>query len=234
MGLVQGILAALLERERSGRGQEVRVNLLDTAVAMQMMEAAARTMYGADLNWVNQWYSGVFRTTDGVITVLGLFRDNAVGMICDALGIPDLSIRPELSTTALQARNKELANTAIAPAVARLSTDEALGRLEAADLLCAPQLTLAEALLHPQIAANDLLVDVDVAGQGRARVVGHPVRLSRSPGDVRREVPRFGQHTGEVLAELGYPSAEIAELDRQGAAPSEDTLLAMRYAHNYT
>ncbi|MDQ0379494.1 CaiB/BaiF CoA transferase family protein [Amycolatopsis thermophila] len=221
MGLVQGILAALLERERSGRGQEVHVNLLDTAVAMQMLEAAAHSMYAEELNWVTQWYGGTFRTTDGVVTVLGLFRDNAVRLICDALEIPDLSLRPELATTELQARNKDFVNEVVAPVVAGLSTAEALGRFEAADLLCAPQLALPETLQHPQIAANELLVDVDVPGQDRARVVGYPVRLSRSRADVRRAVPRLGQHTCEVLAELGYSPWQIAEFTRQGAVRAD-------------
>lgn len=221
MGLAQGILAALFERERSGRGQEVRVNLLDTAVAMQMLEAAAHTMYAQELNWVTQWYAGTFATTDGVLTVLGLFRENAVRLICQALGIPDLSLRPELATTELQAKNRDLANEVIAPIVAELSTAEALHRFEAVDLLCAPQLTLAEALRHQQVAANELLVDVDVPGQEPARVVGYPVRLSRSHAEVRRAVPSVGEHTGEVLAELGYPPSRIAELARSGAVRAD-------------
>ncbi|HWD07383.1 MAG TPA: CoA transferase [Amycolatopsis sp.] len=233
MSLVQGILAALLERERSGRGQEVRVNLLDTAVTMQMMEAAAHTMYAQELNWVTQWYSGTFPTTDGVITVLGLFRENAVRLICGALGIPDLSLRPELATTDLQARNKKLANDVFAPIVAGLTTQQALDRFEEADLLCAPQLTLAEALRHPQLAANGLLVDVDVAGGGRARVVGYPVHLSRSPGEVRGEVPRLGQHTGDVLADLGLTRDQIDDLVRAGVAGTDRALRAEAYAQNY-
>lgn len=233
MGLVQGILAALLERERSGRGQEVSVNLLDTALAMQMLEAAAHTMYGAELNWVTQWYTGTFPTTDGVVTVLGFFRNNAVGLICEALEIPDLSLRPELATTDLQARNKDIANEVIAPVVATMSTEEALQRFDEVDLLCAPQLTLAEALQHPQVEANDLLVDVNVAGQDSARVVGYSVRLSRSPRQVSREVPRLGQHTVELLVGLGYTSEEIAELGRQRVIRTEASQLAYDYARNY-
>ena len=217
MALVQGILAALYERERFGGGQEVSVCLLDVAVAMQMMEAAARTMYGQELNWVTQWYNGTFATTDGVITVLGLFRDNAVGLLCEALGIENLSRRPELATNELQARNKDVVNEVIAPVVAKLTTDDAMARLEGADLLCAPQLRLEDVLEHPQIAANDLMVDVEVAGHGWARVVGNPIRLSRSPAAVRRPVPRLGQHTREVLAEAGYSPSEIDRLSSDRA-----------------
>lgn len=233
MSLVQGVLAALYERERSGHGQEVTVNLLDTAVSMQMMETAAHTMYGEELNWVTQWYGGTFDTTDGMVTVLGLFRDNALRLICTALGIDDLSLRPELATTDLQARNREIANAVIAPVVARLSTEEALERFESVDILCAPQLTVQEALRHPQVRHNGLLVEVEVAGQFRAQLVGYPVRLSRSPGTVRRPVPRLGQDTVDVLRELGLDAEEIDRLGREGAIRLPADPDAARYAAQY-
>lgn len=200
---------------------------------MQMLEVAARTMYAAELNWVTQWYGGTFRTVDGVVTVLGLFRNNAVQLICDALGIPDLSRRPELATTELQARNKEVVNEVIAPIVAQLSTEDALGRFDEVNLLCAPQLALDQALQHPQIAANDLLVDVEVAGQGPAQVVGYPVRLSRGRGAVRHEVPRVGEHTAQVLADLGYRPEQISEFCADGAIRIADHERADAHAHNY-
>ncbi|MEV7037569.1 CaiB/BaiF CoA-transferase family protein [Amycolatopsis sp. NPDC051061] len=231
-GLVQGVLAALFERERSGRGQQVSVNLLDTALAMQMMEAAAHTMYGAELNWVTQWYSGTFATTDGVVTVVGLFRDNAVRLLCAALDVADLSTRPELATTELQARNRDVANAVLAPVVAELSTDEVMARFESVDLLCAQQLSLAEALQQPQVAANDLLVEVAVAGEKPARVVGYPVRLSRSPGDVRREVPALGQDTGEVLAEIGFSTGEIEALVADGVIHTSEPRRATHEVHH--
>ncbi|HLU59234.1 MAG TPA: CaiB/BaiF CoA-transferase family protein [Pseudonocardia sp.] len=233
MLLVQGVLAALYERERSGHGQEVTVNLLDTAVSMQMMEVAAHTMYGEELNWVTQWYGGTFDTTDGVITVLGLFRPNALQRICTALGIEDLSLRPELATPELQARNRDIANEIIAPVVARLSTEEALERLGSVDVLCAPQLTIQEALRHPQVRHNGLLVEVDVADQFRAQLIGYPVRLSRSPGTVRRPVPRLGQDTVEVLRELGLGAAEIDRLDDEGAIRRPVDRDAARHAAQY-
>jgi crotonobetainyl-CoA:carnitine CoA-transferase CaiB-like acyl-CoA transferase len=233
MSLVQGVLAALYERERSGHGQEVTVNLLDTAVSMQMMEVAAHTMYGEQLNWVTQWYGGTFDTTDGMVTVLGLFRENALRLICTALGIDDLSVRPELATTDLQARNREIANAVIAPVVARLSTEEALARFESVDLLCAPQLTVQEALRHPQVRHNGLLVEVGVADQFRAQLVGYPVRLSRSPGAVRRPVPRLGQDTVDVLRELGLGTEEIDRLSGEGAIRTPAHRDAARHAAQY-
>jgi crotonobetainyl-CoA:carnitine CoA-transferase CaiB-like acyl-CoA transferase len=233
MALVQGVFAALYERERSGHGQEVSVNLLDTAVSMQMMEVAAHTMYGEELNWVTQWYGGTFDTTDGVISVLGLFRDNALRLICSALGIEDLSLRPELATTELQARNRDIANAVIAPVVARLSSEEALERFGSVDVLCAPQLTIQEALRHPQVRHNGLLVEVDVADQFRAQLVGYPIRLSRSPGTVRRPVPRLGQDTLDVLRELGLDAEEIDRLGEEGTIRTPAHEHAARHAEQY-
>ncbi|AEA28869.1 Formyl-CoA transferase (plasmid) [Pseudonocardia dioxanivorans CB1190] len=231
--LVQGILAALLERGSSGLGQEVNVNLLDTAVAMQGLEAAARTMYGAELNWLAQHYSGVFRTADGAITVLGLLHDNPVRQVCAALAIPDLSARPDLTTAGLQARNKKVVNDVVAPLVARLSTEEALAHFDEADLLCAPLLTLDQALRHPQVEANALLADVEVPGQIPTQVVGSPARLSRSVAAAPSEIPHLGQHTVDVLTDLGFRREQIAELSTQHAIRTRDDEVADAYARNY-
>lgn len=84
-----------------------------------------------------------------------------------------------------------------------------------------------------EIATNDLLVDVEVAGQDPARVVGYPVRLSGSRGAVRHEIPRVGQHTTEVLTDLGYRPEQIAELAALGAIHTAAAEQADAYAHNY-
>ncbi|MBC3189554.1 CoA transferase [Pseudonocardia sp. C8] len=232
--LAQGILAALYEREHSGRGQEVCVNLVDTALAMQMVEVAARTMYGRDLNRKKECYSGTFSTSDGLVTVVGHFCENPLRLICLALGIDDLSLHPELATSDLQARNNEFANAILAPVVAELETREVLDRFGSVDLPCAPHLTLEEALRHPQVAANSLIHEVDVAGQGQALVVGHPVQLSRGfPRSTRRGVPALGQDTHEVLAEIGFTVEEIELLSRGGAVRTATDLAFARYASNF-
>ncbi len=118
-------MAALFERERSGRGQKVSVNLFDTALALQTLESSTLLAYQRETNWVSDWYSGIFETTDGLLLVLGLFRENALGLACKALGIDDLSVQPTFATPQLQAENKEAANAVLRPLVAQLSTAEA-------------------------------------------------------------------------------------------------------------
>jgi crotonobetainyl-CoA:carnitine CoA-transferase CaiB-like acyl-CoA transferase len=216
MSLAQGILAALFEREHSGLGQQVSISLLDAAVSMQTMEAATIQMYGRDLNWVQQWYSGVFKTQDGAVAVLGLFRENALALVCSALELPDLSGQPEFATTAQQAANREGLNRLLAPTIGALTTEDALGRFDSVDLLSSPVLSLREALEHPQVERNGRLVDVVIPGQGPVRLVGNPVGLSRNDSPLHHTVPLPGQDTDAVLAQIGYNQRSIDALRASG------------------
>ncbi|WIY01184.1 CaiB/BaiF CoA-transferase family protein [Amycolatopsis mongoliensis] len=217
MALAQGILAALLERERSGRGQHVSVNLLDTALALQTLESASLLMYQRETNWVTDWYSGIFETSDGMVTVLGLFRENALHLVCKALEVADLSRRPEFATAELQARNKDQANESLRDTVRALTTDEAIARFDAADLLSAPLLTLEEALAHPQVLENGTITQVEVGGRRTTRILGNPVKLSRTPATTRQGVADVGEHTEPVLREFGFTDDDLARLRASGA-----------------
>jgi crotonobetainyl-CoA:carnitine CoA-transferase CaiB-like acyl-CoA transferase len=207
--LAQGVLAALLQRASTGRGQHVSVSLLDTALNLQMLEAAARMMYDAELNWVKQWWSGEFETADGYVTVIGFFRENAVGLACKALGIEDLSTQPEFDGVANQSAAKDAINRLLAPAIKPLSTDEAVSLFDSVDLLCSPMLTLAECLKHPQVRHNNPFVRVRVTGQAEAHVVGRAVKLSdMAQTDTPDRVPLLGEDTEAVLAELDRSTSE--------------------------
>lgn len=216
MALAQGILAALFERERSGHGQKVSVNLFDTALSLQTLESATLLMNQRETNWVADWYSGIFETTDGLLLVLGLFRDNPLQLACKALGIDDLSDQPVFGSQQLQAENKDAANAVLGPLIARLSTAEAAELFDGVDLLCAPLLTLREALDHPQTRHNGTLVDVDVEGTRTARLMGNPVTFSRTPVHVSRSVPAVGEHTDEILSEIGRSAPDIRNLRSEG------------------
>lgn len=216
MSLAQGILAALIDRHKTGLGQHVSVNLLDTAVAQQTLEAASILMYGRELNWVTQWYSGVFETLDGTVFVSGLFRDNALQLVCQVLNLEDLSQRPEFSTTALQAANKKLANTLLEGPIRKLTTEAVSMSFDSVDLLSVPLLALKDALAHPQVLFNDKLVTVMIEGQPDAEVVGLPIDMSRAPRPRNYRVCHPGEHTDELLAELGYDGAATAVLRGSG------------------
>ena len=210
MHLVQGVLAALLMRERTGEGQRVEVSLYDSMIAMQMQEAAQWSAHREVLNWAAMPLTGVFDTTDGAIVIVGAFKANPLQDICTALEIDDLS--PEYPTLTKQRANKPFLQKTFADRIATNTTVHWLERLEAQDLLCAPVRPLGEALDDPQTEINGMLCPVEHPYLGPINLVGSPVHLSAAPLEVRHMPPRLGEHTAEVLSEiLGAPETEVAE-----------------------
>ena len=210
MHLVQGVLAALLMREKTGEGQKVGVSLYDSMIAMQMQEAAQWSKHRDVLNWAAMPLTGVFDTTDGAIVIVGAFKANPLRDICIALEIDDLS--PTYPTLTEQRANKPYLQETFRDVIATNTTAHWLERLEAQDLLCAPVRSLGEALDDPQTEINQMLCPMDHPLLGDITLVGSPVHLSAAPLEVRHMPPRLGEHTGEVLQELaGLLRTEAAE-----------------------
>ena len=200
MHLVQGILAALLMREKTGRGQKVEVSLYDSMIAMQMQEAAQWSKHHEVLNWAAMPLTGVFDTTDGAIVIVGAFKTNPLRDICTSLEIGDLS--PDYPTLEVQRTNKPFLQQTFRDQIATNSSAYWLERLEAQDLLCAPVRTLGDALVDKQTEVNNMLWPIDHPVLGLMTVVGSPVHLSDAPMQVHRLPPRLGEHTDEVLQDL--------------------------------
>jgi crotonobetainyl-CoA:carnitine CoA-transferase CaiB-like acyl-CoA transferase len=200
MHLVQGILAALLMREKTGRGQKVGVSLYDSMIAMQMQEAAQWSKHHEVLNWAAMPLTGVFDTTDGAIVIVGAFKTNPLRDICTSLEIDDLS--PDYPTLEVQRTNKPFLQQIFRDQIVTNSSAYWLERLEAQDLLCAPVRTLGDALADKQTEVNNMLWPIDHPVLGPIKVVGSPVHLSDAPMQVHRLPPRLGEHTDEVLQDL--------------------------------
>lgn len=208
MHLVQGILAALLMRDKTGKGQKVEVSLYDSMIAMQMQEAAQWSKHRDVLNWAAMPLTGVFDTSDGALVIVGAFKANPLRDICTALGIDDLSSQyPDLAS---QRANKPFLQETFADTLATNTTMHWLSRLEEQDLLCAPVRSLGEALEDPQTAINGMLHPIDHPILGEVTFVGSPVHLGDAPLKVRYAPPRLGEHTDEVLRELGLLKGEEA------------------------
>ena len=215
MHLVQGILLALLHRDRSGRGQQISVSLYDSMLAMQMQEAAMWLQRRRELNWGAFPLTGVFETTDGALVIVGAFKVNPLQDICRALDLPDLSANPEYATFAGQTKNKAELHRQFRSRLSTNSTAYWLGRLEEQDLLCAPVQTLPDALASEQTAVNCMVVSFGANGSGRngpLPLVGSPIAMTADAFALRHAPPTLGEHGAEILGELGYAQDRIDSL----------------------
>lgn len=199
MHLVQGILLALLHRDRSGQGQRVAVSLYNSMLAMQMQEAAAHMMRGRDLNWAAFPLTGVFETTDRPIVMVGAFKENPLRDICQALAIEDLSREPRYRDFDAQSAHRPELQAIFRAHFATNTAAHWLARLEAVDILCAPVKTMAEALEDEQTLVNRMIVEAGRTAAGPVRLIGSPIDLSAAPLAIRQPPPRLGEHNDEVL-----------------------------------
>ena len=210
MHLVQGILLALLQREKTGGGQIVSVSLYDSMLAMQMQEAAVRMMRGKDLNWARFPLTGVFQTTDRPIVMVGAFKVNPLRDICEALQIEDLSQKERYCDFERQTENRAELQRIFRESFSKNSSAHWLQRLEMVDILCAPVRTLSEALADEQTSVNGMLVEAGHTANGPVRVVGSPITMSAAPLEVRHPPPLLGEHNSRFLTPLSAARAGTA------------------------
>ena len=201
MHMVQGILLALLHRERTGKGQKVNVSLYNSMLSMQMQEAAMIMMADSEVNWAAMPLSGVFDTHTGALVLVGAFKPNPLRDICAALQIEDLSADPRFCNLNQQFVHKTELQRIFRERFASNTREFWLARLEEQDLLCAPVRDLREALVDPQTLHNGLIMEGEGEGQP-VRFIGSPIELSMAPVGLRRAPPRLGQHTEEILQQL--------------------------------
>ncbi len=199
MHLVQGILLALLQRDKTGKGQQVAVSLYSSMLAMQMQEAAAHMMRGRDLNWGAFPLTGVFETTDRPIVMVGAFKENPLRDICSALEIEDLSTDPRYGDFDSQAAHRPELQAIFRKRFAEEGSAHWLERLEQVDILCAPVRTLGEALEDEQTIVNRMVIEAGNTSAGAIRLVGSPIDMSGAPLEVRIAPPTLGQHNDELL-----------------------------------
>ncbi len=170
---------------------------------------------GRHFSWGGYPLTGAFETTDGAIVLVGAFKTNPLQDICKALGIGDLDADPRYATFKDQLAHKPELQAIFRERFASNSTEHWLARLDEQDLLCAPVLTLAEALGHEQTKANGTVVSL----QGRRReiqVIGSPLGMAPNAFQLRRPPPALGADSDAVLAEAGYPAERIAALRTAG------------------
>jgi formyl-CoA transferase len=199
MHLVQGILLALLHRNKTGQGQKVSVALFNSMLAAQMQESAMLMMAESEINWAGMPLTGVFHTRDGAIVVVGAFKANPMRDICQALEIEDLSLDPRFADLPSQMKHKSQIKAIFKERYLARESAHWLARLEAVDILCAPVKSLREALADEQTAVNQLILKAQHHGQ-TLQLVGSPISMSDAPVGIRRPPPRLGEHSDEVFS----------------------------------
>ncbi len=214
MHLAQAVLLALLQRERTGLGQQVSVSLFESMIAMQAQEAATWLQEGTELNWGAMPLTGAYKTSDGALVLVGAFKTEPLQDICKALDLGELWKDERFATPESQQVHRSELQAIFAARFSGNTTEYWLGRLDAQDLLCAPVLTLAEALAHEQTKVNGTVVTID--GNGSVQAIGTPLRLEGGAFRVRRAPPALGADGPAILEELGYSSERIADLKSSG------------------
>jgi len=217
----QGILVALLEREASGRGQWVQSSLLQAQIAMLDFQATRWLMDGevpkqAGNNHPTAIPTGVFETADGHINIAVTGR-KIWERFCRAIEAEELIDDPDYADAAARSRNRDALGARITERLRARASAAWIARLNEAGVPCGPINDIAQVFADPQVAHLGIAQPVHSAALGREiALVGQPVTLSRTPSALRRAPPECGEHSDEVLAELGYDEREIAALRRAG------------------
>lgn len=214
-----GILVALHARTRTGRGQHVDVSMLDGQISLLTFQAGSHFGTGQEpVRRGNRHPSIVpyetFRAQDGFVNI-ACGNDSLWRALCDAVGAPLAALKgdPRFVTNQARVTNRQALEQILDPLVRARSVADWVTLCEGAGIPCGPILSVGQALAHPQVVARDMVVEVEHPKAGRARVTGVPVRLSDTPGTVRRPAPLLGQHTYSALAELcGLSPAELDAL----------------------
>jgi crotonobetainyl-CoA:carnitine CoA-transferase CaiB-like acyl-CoA transferase len=215
--LAYSSMVGLIHTLRTGEGQHIDVSLFDTAVALQCQEIAAflnmeRGFERSDAGVAGAWLSapfGVYRTADGHLAL----AMGSLAVLGDLLEEPRLA---EYDDPRRAYDDRDEAYTIVQDRLTERTTGEWLALLATKDVWCAPVQAFDRLVDDPQVAHNDLLTTVQHPSGGDVRVVGVPMRFSRTPGSVRSGPPAVGQHTDEVLAEAGYSDDEITALHDDG------------------
>ncbi len=219
LSAAQAMTAALFHQAKTGHGQHVRLAMLDALVAFLWPEGMARFTFAESSEEPDPDAPDlVFETQDGWITV-ATNTDVEWRALARAVGHPEWIDDPRFKTPQLRVKNAGERRAMLSRVLKTKPSAHWLSVLEAAEVPCAPVLSRAEMLLDPQVRANELVMNLSHPCAGRIRQARPAARFDRTPASIYRPAPLLGEHTDEVLGELGLSADEIAELRRERVIP---------------
>jgi crotonobetainyl-CoA:carnitine CoA-transferase CaiB-like acyl-CoA transferase len=200
--LTIGVLAALQARQKTGEGQWVETSLLEATVSLGVYEAANYFATGVRPEKLGQGHRGsspyqVFQTRDGWLTI-GAAQQNFFRKVCEMIGKPEVVDDPRFKTNALRVKNNGEIVAILQAELIKKTNADWLAAFEAAGIPAGPVLHHDEVFANEQILARGMVAEVQHAKAGRQRTLGVPIKMSATPGGVRRAAPTLGQHDGEL------------------------------------
>jgi len=216
---LMAILAALLARDRTGRGQYIDVSFLDVVVSLVVLPAAFYVAEGKSPKQGEWWLNGgypcynIYETKDGKYITIGCIEEEFWANLCRALGVMGFF---KHQYTSDKGKLKEMFKT-IRVIFKSRTLDEWLTALSKEDVPCGPIYELDEVFKDPQILHRKTIVEVKCPAVGKIKQLSTPIKFSGTPCEIRRPPPLFGEHTEQILKWLGYTEKEMSEMREKGS-----------------
>jgi formyl-CoA transferase len=215
-----GVMVALLEREASGKGQWVQSSLLQAGISLLDFQAARYLMEGEVPPQVGNDHptsmpTSAYKTRDGHINVAAS-GEGMWASLCKVIGREDLLASPDFKGGKKRAENRKQLNAAIEAALQKKTSAEWIEILNKAGIPCGPIYKVDEVFADPQVKHLGIATTVEHPKLGRKQILANAAMLSRTPAKVVAPTPEIGEHTDEVLHELNYDAAQIAQLREGG------------------
>jgi len=218
--LAQGILVALLDRERTGEGKWVSTSLLEAMISMLDFQGSRWTMAGevapqAGNNHPTGIPTGVFETQNGHINIAASGND-IYGRFCRAMGREDLTTDERYATSSARSRNRDELNEVLASETRKKPSEEWIKLLNEAGVPCGPINTIDKTFADEQVQFLEMAQGVHSPTLGDLTILGHPVSLNGKRNPLRNAAPELGQDTAAVLTEIGFSQDNIADFEKSG------------------